>query len=76
MEILSEWFRYRGEGHINYTGGPAQWGEDHSGVPKILMTDKQINAVLAREIEKACELMETHIMLTVEHLIDALTQED
>ena len=45
-------------------------------VPNVLMTDKQINAVLAREIEKACELMETHIMLTVEHLIDALTQED
>ena len=40
------------------------------------MTDTQVNAVLAREIEEACELMETDIMLTVEHLIDALTQED
>lgn len=42
---------------------------------KLLEHKKLLDAALARDAETATELMEMHIMLTAEHLIDALKQE-
>ena len=43
---------------------------------KLLEHKELLDAALERDADKACKLMENHILLTAEQLVDALKQKD